>query len=100
MAEQRTYTASWRVRTSVFGAGAVAQPGWRHRLAQWLRRQADHLDGRASLSVHCVTEPKLDGATHARAIRASADALDWALRVEAKHEAIEQVMRQAPPTLY
>lgn len=101
MAEpKRPLSASWTYSLAQHDATALAVPGWRHRLAQWLRRQADALDGRRSLATLIATTPTLDARTQLRVIQAGYGTMKAALAVECEHEAFEQVLRQVHPRLY
>lgn len=93
-------TESWAFVLHQHDATAFAAPGWRHRLAQWLRRRADRLDGRRSLATLIQSTPPLDARTQLRVIQAGYATMKKAMNVEVEAEAFEGVMRQIHPGLY
>lgn len=74
--------------------------GWRRRVAAWLRRRADRLDGRRSLAVLVKTDPALPDEEVACIIKAGLDFVYEHIRAATREAADEAILRHARPDLY
>lgn len=90
----------WVVSTSLTFAVNGSAIGWRRRIAAFLRRQADRLDGRSSYAVMLETDPPIDAGDASRAIDAGFDFAEQHVRELLRAAATEAVMQQTSPELF
>ena len=72
----------------------------RQRIGAWLRRVADRLDGRVSLSFEVSTSPPLPKARVIECLRCAFRAVKYAVESECQAHAEERVLRACKPALF